>query len=147
MTAQENKEIVRGIFDSVNRRDFDSIAKYFDNNAETTIVPRENIFKGPDGFKQFLKFRMSISSDIMYDVTNIAGCEDTVAAEYNLRGKFDGTYPVPEGEDFHATGKPINLKCCDLITIKDEKIIRWRSYTDLYTIMRQIGIIQEITHH
>jgi len=147
MNAQENKEMVRGIFDLINRKDFEGIIKHFDKNAESTIIPREQIFKGPEGFKQMLQFRFNISSEVKYDVTNIVGCEDAVVAEYNLKGKQDGKYNVPEIGEFPASGKTINLKCCDLIKIQNDKIASWKSYTDLTTVMRQIGILHELVHH
>lgn len=147
MTAQENKEIISGILEMINRGDFEGTGKFFDKDAETTIIPRENIFKGPEGFRQFLQFRMNISSDVKYDVAKIVSCEDTVAVEYALKGKNDGKYPLPDFGEFPASGKNINLKCCDLITIQNGKITNWKSYTDLTTIMRQIGILHELIHH
>lgn len=147
MTAQENEEIVRSIFRAINLGDFESALKFFDRNAESAIIPREHVYKGPEGFRQFLELRKSISSDVKYDVTNIVSCEDTVAAEYGLKGKNDGKYPFPGGDEFPPSGKNINLKCCDLIKIHNGKVISWKSYTDLVTVMRQIGILHELMHH
>lgn len=147
MTAQENKEIVRGIIDLINRKDFEGTLKFFDNDAESTIIPREKIYKGPEGFKQFLELRNNISSDTKYEITDIVSCEDTVAVEYNLKGKHDGPYPIPEGGEFPASGNTIDLKCCDLIKIQNEKVISWKSYTDLHTVMHQIGFMHEMAHH
>ncbi|MGE5496809.1 MAG: ester cyclase, partial [Syntrophothermus sp.] len=100
-----------------------------------------------EGFRQFLQFRRSISSDVKYEVAKIVSCEDTVAVEYTLKGKNDGKYPLPEFGEFPASGKNISLKCCDLITMQNGKITNWKSYTDLSTIMRQIGILHELVHH
>lgn len=147
MTAQENKEIVRGILDLINRKDFEGTLKFFDNNAESTIIPREKIYKGPEGFRQFLQLRGNIASDTKYEVANIVSCEDTVAVEYTLKGKQDGPYPLPEGGEFPASGKNIDLKCCDLIKIQNGKVISWKSYTDLYTVMHQLGVLHELAHH
>lgn len=147
MTAQENKEIISGIFEKINQNDYQGTLKFFDDNSQTSIVPRDNIFKGPEGFRQFLQFRKSISSDVKYEVTKIAGCEDTVAVEYVLKGINDGKYPFPEFGEFPPSGKNINLKCCDLITMENGKIINWKSYTDLTTIMRQMGVLHELVHH
>ncbi|HEX2869467.1 MAG TPA: ester cyclase [Ignavibacteriales bacterium] len=147
MTAQENKDIVRGIIDLINRKDFEGTMKYFDINAESTIIPREKTYKGPEGFKQLLQLRKNIASETKYDVTNIVSCEDTVVVEYNLKGKNDGPYPIPEGGEFPASGKNIDLKCCDLVNIQNGKVTSWKSYTDLHTVMHQIGFFHEMEHH
>ncbi|MGE5458237.1 MAG: nuclear transport factor 2 family protein [Methanococcaceae archaeon] len=147
MATQDNSKIVRDIFESFNRRDFDSMQKSVDKACEILVVPREQTFKGPDGVKQFLQNRINVAPDSKIEVKNIVSGEDSVTVEYIIKGKHDGTLHLPSGGDLGKTGKPVNLRFCDIITIRDQKITRWNTYYDLATLLNQVGALHEMVHH
>lgn len=147
MTAQENSKMIRTIFDALNRRDFDTIQKHIATNAEIINIPRDQTFKGPEGVRQLMQNRINIASDGKCEIKNLIACEDAVAVEYTTKGKHDGMFITPFEGEFPATGKTINLKYFDSITIQNGKITKWHTYFDMATVMRQIGILHEMVHH
>lgn len=146
MTGQENIKVVRNIYDSYNRRDFDSALKNIDKNVEIVNVALNTTLRGPDGFRQFMQGWETAFPDSKVDVKNIFASEDFVVVEFTGKGTHKGVLWTPDGE-LPATGKPLNLNFCDIHTVKDGKITRMKSYYDLATILHQIGYMPELRHH
>jgi steroid delta-isomerase-like uncharacterized protein len=64
---------------------------------------------------------------------------NTVILELTWRGTHTGPLRTAAGE-VPATGKPIELRACQIIDVADGKTQKIRQYFDLSTLMSQIGV-------
>jgi len=146
MSAKENISIARNVYESYNRRDFDSAIKNVASSSVLRNVPANMTLKGPEGYKQFLKNWDSAFPDSKCEVKNIEAGEDFAVCEFRGVGTHKGTLKIPEG-DIQATGKRVEVSFCDVYHFKNGKISEISSYYDLATFMKQIGILSELKMH
>jgi len=143
--AQDNISIIKEVYDCFNRRDFKATSKLIDNNAEFQNVPANMTFKGPDGFIQVLEGWRKGFPDSKIKINNIFGSGDMVVCEFTGAGTHTGPFMTPDGE-LMPTNKKLNLPFCDIIRLKNGKVISIRTYYDAVTIMKQLGIMPELKH-
>lgn len=62
-----------------------------------------------------------------------------VALELRWRGTHDGPLNLPTGK-VDPTGKPIDIRACQIVEVADGKTRSIRHYFDMATILRQLGI-------
>jgi steroid delta-isomerase-like uncharacterized protein len=72
-----------------------------------------------------------------FDAAHVSG--NTVILELTWRGTHRGTLRTPAGE-IAATGKPIEIRACQIIDVKDGKVRSMRHYFDMVTMMAQLGV-------
>jgi steroid delta-isomerase-like uncharacterized protein len=71
-----------------------------------------------------------------FEAAHVSG--DTVILELTWRGNHTGLLKTPTGE-IPATGKPMQMRACQIIEVADGKTQRIRQYFDMATLMAQIG--------
>ena len=145
MSVQENFKIVRGMYDAFNKKDFIDGQKLIDDYAQFEIVPLGVKLTGKEGYLQFVNNWANAFPDGLCDVTNISAAEDWAVGEFVGRGTHTGSLMSPEGEIF-PTGKSVNVPFCEVIKIKDGKIVSLKEYFDTATMMKQLGILAEMKH-
>ncbi|HEX2865846.1 MAG TPA: ester cyclase [Ignavibacteriales bacterium] len=145
MSVQENISMLRNIYDSYNRKDFNAAVKNVDSGAVFTDVPANRTFKGPDGFKQLLQNWNTAFPDSKIEIKNISAGEDFAVCEFRGTGTHKGTLRTPDG-DIEATGKHADVPFCDVYRLKNGKIVSSSSYYDVATFMKQLGILEHRMH-
>ena len=76
-------------------------------------------------------------SKATFDATHVAG--NTVILELTWRGTHRGPLQTPAGQ-IPATGKPIEIRACQIIEVKDGKVMVVRHYFDMATMLAQLGV-------
>lgn len=135
----ENERIARELFDAVNQRDVERGARVLSEHCELTDIPFGEVYRGPDGWRQQYNFWLSAFPDGEVEVTHVMATDRGVVVEYVGRGKHDGPLQAPGGE-VAPTGRRTENRFCDIMEIEDGKIVRVRSYFDVQTLMRQLGL-------
>ena len=139
MSAQENARIARAHYELFNRRDFERSALLIARNARWISVPSGEIFHGLPGYRQFVQNWTIAFPDARMEVTNLIPTDDWVVAEFAAQGTHEGlltgmTDRVP------PTGRQMEMPFCEVLQIRDGKILNARLYFDLATLMRQLGL-------
>lgn len=75
-------------------------------------------------------------SKATFENAHVSG--NTVILELTWHGNHTGTLQTAAGE-VPATGKPIELRACQIIDVVDGKAQQIRQYFDIATLMKQIG--------
>lgn len=70
------------------------------------------------------------------------GSDDYAVVEFIGRGTNTGPLATPQVE-VPATGHKVEIPFCDVHRIEDGKITNGRSYFDMATMMRQLGLLPE----
>jgi steroid delta-isomerase-like uncharacterized protein len=141
MTAPADQTVhptVKAAYDLFNRRDFASLSTYYAANATITAVPTGQTFVGPAGVEQFLRGWIDAFGDAKVEIALLRQSGDTAICEFRGKGTHTGTFRTPMG-DVPATGKKIDVPFCDVVTVKDDKIVAIHTYFDTATFAKQLG--------
>jgi steroid delta-isomerase-like uncharacterized protein len=131
------EEIAREYFEAWNKREFDRIEELVADTAE--IIDFDGtIDRGRAGAREQAERYAAAFPDGKIEIKGIVSGGDTAVAELVGRGTNDG----PLG-DIPATHKRVELPFCDVLTIRDGKIVRDRQYGDTATMLQQLGLMPE----
>ncbi|MEW6195377.1 MAG: ester cyclase [Bacteroidota bacterium] len=145
MSAEINFKIAQEFYDDFNKKDFSRSHKRIADNAELTVVPFNMKLWGGEGYLQMVQRWADAFPDGYCDVQNIYACEDWVVGEFIGKGTHTGILMSPNGQ-ISPTGKKVEIHFCDVIKIKDGKVVSINSYFDSTTMMHQLGILHEVNH-
>ena len=134
------EDIAREYFEAWNRRDFDRVAALVADDAELVDFDG-TVERGPEGARQQSERYANAFSDGRLEIKRIVTAGDTAVAELVGRGTNDG----PFGEA-QATHRSVELPFCDVLTFRDDMIVRDRQYGDTATMLVQLGLMPEPAH-
>jgi steroid delta-isomerase-like uncharacterized protein len=95
--------------------------------------------RGPAGARAQSERYATAFPDGKLEITRIVTGGETAVAELVGRGKNDGPFG-----DVPATHKSVELPFCDVLTIRDGKIVRDRQYGDTAMLLQQLGLMPEM---
>jgi len=72
-----------------------------------------------------------------FDSVQVAG--NTIVLELTWRGTHRGPLQTPTGQ-IPATNKPIEIRACQVVEVKDGKVQLVRHYFDMATMLAQLGV-------
>ena len=75
--------------------------------------------------------------DFEFTVTRVVAGERLAAVEWRLRGHFTGA-PF---QGIEPTGKPIEMRGCDMVEVEDGQIAAITAYYDGAAYARQVGLM------
>jgi steroid delta-isomerase-like uncharacterized protein len=131
-------EIARDYFEAWNRRDFDRIAELVADDAE--IIDFDGtVDRGPAGAREQSERYAAAFPDGKLEIKQIVTSGETAVAELIGRGTNDGPFG-----DVPATHKQVELPFCDVLTIRNGKVVRDRQYGDTATMLQQLGLMPEM---
>jgi steroid delta-isomerase-like uncharacterized protein len=144
MTAQDNVAIARSLADLYNSHQSDPAwleksVVAFATDSQHTNVPLGATLPGAEGYKQFVGFFAEAFPDSRKEVTNVFATEDQLVIEYTGRGTNTGPLHLPTG-DIPATGRWAEGRLCDVIQIRNGKIVSYHTYYDTMTLLQQLGL-------
>lgn len=134
MSIDDNKAVVRRVFEAMNNQDmatFDSvIAPSYVNHDMPAPAP------GPEGYRQVVGAFFSAFPDMRVNVEAELGEGDLVAE----RGTFTGTH---QGEfmGVPATGKKVTVKFIDIWRLENGQAVENWVQLDTMGLMVQLGVV------
>ena len=137
--ATDHATLVRSVYSAYNDRAFDRAAALVSDDYEWLMIPTQQTFHGADGMQQYLAGWAEGFPDSVVEVTNVIVGDGQAMVEFTGRGTHSGTLTTPMGA-IAATGKQAELHFCDVYEIAGDKLRRGRTYFDLATLMRQLGL-------
>ena len=140
MSAQDSAALVRTIYEAYDDRAFDRAAAIVTDDFAFTMVPTGQVFHGPDGMRQYLGAWAEGFPDSRADITNVVSQGDGATVEFTGHGTHSGTLRTPMG-DIAATGRQAELQFSDTYEIQSGKIASGRTYFDMASLMRQLGLM------
>lgn len=139
-----NAKIARAIYEGFNARDFDRSLASVAADCAWTNLPTGQSFSGPEGFRQNLEQWATAFPDGRAEDLHLIATDDYVVVEFMGRGTNTGPLATPQGE-LPATGRRVEMPLCDVHRIENGKITNGRSYFDMATMLRQLGLAPEVT--
>jgi predicted ester cyclase len=140
----DNVDFIRSLYDAWNRRDLDAWADATAPGGTVTVAGAGDVFKGPEGARQYAGSWAAGFPDGEITVDNIVADGDRVVVEITGRGTHTGTLETSMGP-IAPTGRSATIKLCNVHELVDGKLMTQRSYFDSGSIMAQLGLLGEQT--
>lgn len=130
--------IGRTLLDAYNTRDFDRLDAVIAPDGQYRDIATGETLRGADGMKRYQRAWATAFPESKVELTSLVGCGDTVTMEYVGRGKHTGPLTTPQGT-IAPTGRSVELRLCDVLTVRGGRIVDGRTYYDVASLMRQLG--------
>jgi steroid delta-isomerase-like uncharacterized protein len=146
MSAKDNETIARAVFKAFNDRKLDDAMKLIADTAEYRDVPTGEVFRGPDGTRKFMERWIQAFDDAKADPKRVIATDRLVVTEFVGRGTHTGPLETPAGT-IRATNNKIDVPFCEIVEIRDGKVVSGTLYYDAATMMQQLGITEVAGAH
>ena len=132
--TEENKAIVRRVYEIVSTGDFERAAEIVDQNApDNERLPQDPPVRLIDTFKETFSEAREGFPDLGITIEDVMAEGDRVAARVVMRGTHRGEF-----QGIAPTGKPVEVKAMDMFRIANGKIVEhWGHADDPRDFLRQ----------
>lgn len=126
--------IARDLTEAWNRRDWDTFRGLLHDDY-TYTGGDGNTLKGPDAGLGIGQMFANAFPNGRIEVQRVHSAGDVAIVEFMGKGKHEGDLM-----GIAATGRDMALPVCNVITVRDGKIVSEREYMDMMTLMQQLGV-------
>ena len=142
-TREDNAAIARAVYETFNDHDLERAGALTAEDMEFVDVPSGRTLRGPEGFMDGMRAWIAACFDASVEIVGMfAGEGGWVTAEFVGRGTHDGPMASPGG-DIPPTGRPLELRYCEVFRMRDGKIASARLYYDAATLLGQLGLMPQ----
>jgi predicted ester cyclase len=133
MSTEENKHLVRRLFDAVNHRSLDDL---------DTLLGPDFLLNGepvsPDDFKAFVDWHVSVLTEVRFAIEDLIAEGDKVVARLQRQGTHQGWL------DVEPTGMPTSTRGIYIFRVADGKLVEaWDAWDEL-GLLGQIGAVWKV---
>jgi predicted ester cyclase len=133
MTVEDNKALVRRLFDEVvNKTDLTAL----DDMIDPAMVLTPDLPRGPEGMKAVVTWLHSVFTNLRYTVEDLVADDDKVAVRLSGKGIQVGEY-----NGYPGTGKPVAYTEMIFFRIVNQKMQEWWVLPDRFDILQQTGAL------
>lgn len=135
MAHMNNVDVFREMLGFWNRHDTAGAMNFMTEDVDYWDTTMPEFVKGRAEVRKIFQSFFDAFPNLTFEIKNIFGCGDNVAAEWRMRGTQEKEMPGING-----IGKSIDIVEVSFCTFKDGKICRQVDSWDSSTFMRQLGI-------
>lgn len=146
MSAQSPGTIARIIYNAYGTREFERVSQWFAADAELSLVPTGDTYHGPEGYLQLARAWAAAIPDLRVELQRVTAGADSATVEYLLSGTHTGAL-ISQGGFVPPTWSRVELRFCDVLHLRDDKVARVDSYFDSATMLRQMGLLPNSPLH
>lgn len=139
MATQDNTQIIRTLYDAINKHDLERAVSCFHTNGEFKNIGFDKTFRGPAELREMIQSWYRAFPDLALEISNVFGNGDWAVAELFVNGTQKGTFSTPQGE-IPPSNQRVHAPSCDVVKIKDGKILSLGCYLETGSLMRQMGM-------
>lgn len=130
-------EVARSYFDAVSRRDLDAMEAHYEPGGGGPIHGLVELRVGQN-YREWFENLFRAFPDWNFEVLRIIAEDDQAAVEWRARGTFDGDARF---EGMEPNGASVDVRGCDLVTVREGKLFDNQVYTSGTEIARQLGAL------
>lgn len=135
------RSVVRALYDALAAQRFGTASDLVDPNILLLNVATGDVYRGRSGFLEYSRSWISAFPDLQFSQLKlVAGGDETVVAEYELRGTQTGPLVTPRGH-IPPTLAEVEVRFCDVIEFREGMISHIRTYFDAVSLLRHFGLI------
>ena len=133
MSIEENKEVVRRIFEVMNDDNYENVHELVHPDWIYSVPQKD--FKGPEGFKENSIMWRNAFPDLKRTIFEIIAEGDMVSVLSGFDGTFNGNLL-----DLEPTGNHVNHTMAMFFKFKDGKVIDMIQIANMLSMYQQMGI-------
>lgn len=127
--------VARAYFEAIRERDLDAAAAMWEPGRIGSIVGMVDL-RAPGEWKQWFGQMFEAFPDFEFEVLTIAASKEHAAVRWRATGTFNGTARF---EGMNPNGASVEIEGCDMLTIRDGKIVENFAYLNGADMARQLG--------
>ncbi len=133
MPTEENKDLVRRLFDAINRRSLDELDDLLDPDFRLNGEPVSLA-----DFKSFVSWHVSVLTEVRFAIEDLVAEGDKVVARLLRRGIHQGWL------DVRPTGKPTATRGIYIFRTSDGRLAEaWDAWDEL-GLLEEIGAVWKV---
>lgn len=132
--AERGKQAI----EAFNRGDLSGLIDFLDEHVEWVDRGLPAPLHGPAEVRAFMESFKTAFPDATMSVRDAIECGDSVVLEVTWTGTHLG--PLPMGS-IPATGKRVEVDACDVVKLRDGKIVHARIYSENLQLHAQLGLM------
>jgi steroid delta-isomerase-like uncharacterized protein len=129
--------VVKGYFDAVAARDVDAMAAFWEPGCIDELHGLASL-RAPEGVRDWFSNTFRAVPDFQMKVLDLIADDDRVAVRWQMTGTFSGDAKF---EGAIATGEKIDITGCDVLTVRDGRIVHNDAYMNGMQMARQLGML------
>jgi steroid delta-isomerase-like uncharacterized protein len=136
MSPEDNKAITRRWVDYWNERNMDAFYAAFAPDCSFPSLIAYNLPTTLEGYQQLMNTYLTAFPDEQTTIDEQIADGDKVMHRVTAHATHRGTF-----RGIPATNKQMTFTAFVIFRLDDGKIIEWRYYPDLLSILRQLGVV------
>lgn len=129
--------IGRAYFEAVAARDLEAMTSFWEPGAMDEIHGVVSM-RAPEGIREWFGDTFRAVPDFKMEIVDLVAEGEKVAVRWQMTGTFTGEARF---EGAIATGESIELSGCDMLTVREGRIVRNDAYLNGMEMARQLGIL------
>jgi predicted ester cyclase len=130
-------DVARSYFEAVGRQDLDAMEAHYDPSGEGPIHGLVHLKQG-DNYRPWFENLFRAFPDWKFEVLHLIANEEMAAVEWRASATFNGSAKF-EGMD--PNGAKLDVQGCDVVTVRDGRIVHLDAYSSGTEIARQLGAL------
>jgi steroid delta-isomerase-like uncharacterized protein len=135
--ATDAASVARGYFEAVARRDVEAMASFWEPGARDVIHGVVDM-RVPEGLRAWFGNLFAAFPDFSFEILDVVETGGKAAVHWHATGCFNGSARF-EGLD--PNGARVDLQGCDVLTVRDGRIVRNDAYMNGAEMARQLGAL------
>ena len=127
----------RAYFDAVAARDVDAMAACWEAGCIDELHGVASL-RAPEEVREWFANTFRAVPDFQMTVIDLIADDDKVAVRWHMTGTFSGDARF---EGAIATGEKIDITGCDVLTVRDGKVVHNDAYMNGMQLARQLGML------
>lgn len=140
MSFEGAGEVVRDLYEALAARAFEDAATQVHGHVDLITISTGDVYYGLSGFMEYYRGWVAALPDLRLGSIQYGGSEKRTSVEYEMAGTQTGPLLMPHGH-IPPTGREIHLRVCDVVEVADGKVTHIRTYFDMVTLLRQLGVV------
>lgn len=140
MSEQANSQLAQNLFAYLNAHDAGKIGELYAENIRTE-APGAPELVGKEAGLAYVQVFFTAFPDVSYQVVRIIAQGDHVAIHWIGRGTHAGPLMTLSGNTIPPTGRKAAVPGCNIIQIKEGKVVGNWLFWDMALLLAQLGLL------
>ncbi|HEU4393810.1 MAG TPA: nuclear transport factor 2 family protein [Solirubrobacterales bacterium] len=135
--ATETASVARAYFEAVARRDVEAMAACWEPGTRDVIHGVADM-RVPEDLRAWFGNLFASLPDFSFEILDVIAAGEKAAVHWHATGTFDGTARF---EGLVPNGARVDVQGCDVLTVRDGKIVHNDAYMNGAEMARQLGAL------
>jgi steroid delta-isomerase-like uncharacterized protein len=135
--ASDAATVARGYFEAVSRRDVEAMASFWEPGARDVIHGVADL-RVPEDLRAWFGNLFAAFPDFSFEILDVTEAGEKAAVHWHATGNFDGSGRF---EGLEPNGARVDIQGCDVLTVRDGRIVRNDAYMNGAEMARQLGAL------